>query len=177
MTWLHFRLREREFSLRRAGPSDATGIVEIEQQGAGESGVGFALRQVRRLITNPRAGSWVAVSGTAGDPGQDAHDPAAPAVAGWACVLYRRAGAGVSARLYSVGVHAACRGAGLGRTLVVRVLEDARSKHARAVSLEVREGNTPALRLYESLGFTWTEVVPDYYTPGVHGVRMRLALR
>lgn len=42
---------------------------------------------------------------------------------------------------------------GLGRALVVRVLEEARARGASEVHLEVRSGNRAAIALYRSLGF------------------------
>jgi GNAT superfamily N-acetyltransferase len=45
------------------------------------------------------------------------------------------------------------RGRGLGRALVSRIIAWARSRNAEAVILDVTCGDTPAMRLYSSLGF------------------------
>ena len=45
------------------------------------------------------------------------------------------------------------RGSGLGRALTETVMERARERGCRRVELDVNTENTPALRLYRSLGF------------------------
>lgn len=52
---------------------------------------------------------------------------------------------------------------GLGRKMMDAMLTYASSSHATAVSLEVREGNHPARRLYESYGFAAEAVRRGYY--------------
>jgi ribosomal protein S18 acetylase RimI-like enzyme len=51
-------------------------------------------------------------------------------------------------------VRDSARGTGLGRALTVAALDRARARGCRRVELDVNTENTPALRLYESLGFT-----------------------
>jgi [ribosomal protein S18]-alanine N-acetyltransferase len=53
---------------------------------------------------------------------------------------------------------------GLGRRLMRHVLEDAAKHGARRATLEVRESNVAARRLYEGLGFSVTARRPKYYT-------------
>jgi ribosomal-protein-alanine N-acetyltransferase len=53
---------------------------------------------------------------------------------------------------------------GIARGLLRHVLEDARAAGARKATLEVRESNVAAIRLYESLGFTLVARRPRYYT-------------
>jgi ribosomal protein S18 acetylase RimI-like enzyme len=50
-------------------------------------------------------------------------------------------------------VASSARGSGLGRALAQAVLDRAAARGCRRVELDVSEGNLPALRLYESLGF------------------------
>ena len=52
-----------------------------------------------------------------------------------------------------VGVAPPHRGAGIGEALMRAVLEEARTRGLREVSLEVLVQNEPAIRLYEKLGF------------------------
>jgi ribosomal protein S18 acetylase RimI-like enzyme len=52
-----------------------------------------------------------------------------------------------------VWVAADARGCGIGRALMSRVVAWARARGARCVALEVTIGDTPAMHLYESLGF------------------------
>jgi ribosomal protein S18 acetylase RimI-like enzyme len=51
-------------------------------------------------------------------------------------------------------VRDAARGSGLGRALTLAALDRARARGCRRVELDVNTENGPALRLYESLGFT-----------------------
>ena len=53
----------------------------------------------------------------------------------------------------NIAVHPSVRRRGIGRTLLARVLDDARQRALRLVVLEVRPSNAEALALYESFGF------------------------
>ena len=55
------------------------------------------------------------------------------------------------------------QGEGLGRALVVHLLERAQSLQAGSVFLEVRPSNMVAYKLYESVGFNEIGVRRDYY--------------
>ncbi len=59
-----------------------------------------------------------------------------------------------AAELVYLGLAPKVRGIGLGRGLVTLALDSAARRGARQVILAVDEGNTPALALYRSLGFT-----------------------
>ena len=52
---------------------------------------------------------------------------------------------------------------GVGRALTLAMLERARERGAAFLTLEVREGNLPARRLYESCGFQRVAVRKNYY--------------
>ncbi len=68
------------------------------------------------------------------------------------------------AHLTKVTVRADRRGEGLGRALMVFLLDEARRLGATTVRLEVRESNLPAQRLYRTLGFRKVGVRKGYYT-------------
>lgn len=52
-----------------------------------------------------------------------------------------------------MGVRAACRRRGIGRRLLAECLRNAKNYGLEKVELEVFEGNTPAIHLYEAFGF------------------------
>lgn len=55
------------------------------------------------------------------------------------------------------------RGRGYGKKLLTALLEEGTRMGANAFTLEVRISNTPAIRLYESLGFVSEGVRPGFY--------------
>ena len=67
------------------------------------------------------------------------------------------------AQVAELGVHPDFRRRGLGRRLASEALEEARARGCSAATLEVREGNEAARRLYESLGFVTVGRRPKYY--------------
>lgn len=76
------------------------------------------------------------------------------------------AGANVAAReahIMTVAVDPDWRRHGLASWLLVALLAEARTRGAEAATLEVRESNTAARRLYEEFGFVSSGVRPGYY--------------
>ena len=63
----------------------------------------------------------------------------------------------------NVAVAAEHRRRGVGRLLVEDMLSDARAKRLAFLTLEVRESNTPARRLYEKTGFRVAGRRKNYY--------------
>ncbi len=59
----------------------------------------------------------------------------------------------------NVGVAPEHRGFGLGRALVLKALDGFRKARIRRVYLEVTADNTPAVRLYRSIGFRLTRTM------------------
>ncbi len=52
---------------------------------------------------------------------------------------------------------------GVGKQLLLRLLEEARAKKYRVFTLEVRVSNKPAIALYEQLGFVKEGIRKDFY--------------
>ena len=63
----------------------------------------------------------------------------------------------------NVMVRAGHRGNGIGRRMLEELLECGRKLGATDFTLEVRVGNEPAIRLYESLGFVREGIRPGFY--------------
>jgi len=77
------------------------------------------------------------------------------------------AGARVVARtwLEALGIVPTARRRGVARLLLGRVLDEARARVSRAVTLQVHVSNAPARRLYESLGFIATRRLLGFTLP------------
>ena len=124
----------------------------------------FNPRQIHSLLKNPRASIVLAR-----ENGR---------IVGWAVGLFRRHPSGrASGRLYALSVHPDFRGCGLGARLAKTVLNQLRRRGAQSACLEVRTPNPAAQHLYERLGFHPAGSLPDYYGPGLHGLRMRKSFR
>ena len=67
-------------------------------------------------------------------------------------------------QILNVAVSADMRRRGIGRRLIQEMTALGISRGLRFFTLEVREGNLPAICLYEGLGFRKTGRRPDYYT-------------
>lgn len=77
-----------------------------------------------------------------------------------------------------MAVTEASRGTGVGRALLARAIEEARASGARRLYLETNRRLTPAIRLYESMGFQ--HLPPERVTPSEYSranVFMELELR
>jgi len=75
---------------------------------------------------------------------------------------------GGESHILNLCVRAGARGQGLGRALLVHLLEVAREHRADTALLEVRPTNRAALGLYEAMGFNEVGVRRGYY-PGREG--------
>jgi [ribosomal protein S18]-alanine N-acetyltransferase len=77
--------------------------------------------------------------------------------------------------LANVAITPRLRGKGLGRLLMTRVIEVARTRGVEALYLEVRVSNAPAADLYQSLGFTEVGVRKGYYDDPKEDARIMMA--
>ncbi|MGY4858014.1 tRNA (adenosine(37)-N6)-threonylcarbamoyltransferase complex transferase subunit TsaD [Cryobacterium sp. AP23] len=79
--------------------------------------------------------------------------------------------------IQTIAVAAEARGQGLGRVLMLTLINEARKRGARETFLEVRADNPGAQHLYRSLGFEDLGVRRGYYQPdNVDAIVMRLAI-
>lgn len=74
--------------------------------------------------------------------------------------------------ILNVAVDPDIRGAGVGRLLVEKVLEECRCNGASFVSLEVRESNFSAIGLYRKMGFAEMGRRKRYYENGEDALMM-----
>lgn len=143
--------------------ADLAGILCLEDMCFTATQERFCRRQVRGLLQNPRATVLVARNRQAVSPGD---------IVGWTSTLVRHDRAGLTGRVYALGVHPAMQGKHIGQRLLERGIERLIEQAPRRLVLEVRQGNHAAIHLYEKLGFVSEQFLPDYYGQGRHGHRM-----
>lgn len=95
-------------------------------------------------------------------------------VVGNAVLLHRRNS--TQARIYSLIVHPDCQGRGIARTLLDSVECAAMARGCRALCLEVRADNAPALRLYQKAGFQVVRQITGYYQDHATALRLEKSL-
>jgi len=144
--------------IRIATPDDIPAIEEIEKS-CFPADRRTSPRALRHSFKSPIQSVWVAVSG------QDA----AGAMVLW---HYPR-----SLRIFSVAVLPAYRGGGTGRRMMEEAFALAKKAGCTAVTLEADKSNRVLTGWYEKFGFEIKQTLRDYYSPGRHAVRMRLALK
>jgi ribosomal-protein-alanine N-acetyltransferase len=104
-----------------------------------------------------------------------AHRPDSATLDAYAGMLMPRGS--TEADIQTIAVAPAARRSGLGRTLMLQLIHDARQAGVRELFLEVRADNPPAQALYESLGFERIGVRTGYYQPdNVDAIVMRLSI-
>lgn len=94
-------------------------------------------------------------------------------VVGYAGIVKR----GESGDVLTISVAKSHRRKGIGRELLRRIIDWARTNSCEAMMLEVRVGNEEATPLYNSFGFIEISRRPDYYGPGENAIVMRKELK
>ncbi len=74
------------------------------------------------------------------------------------------------ADVQNIVVNRLFRGQGIGRELLLELINDLAKREVKTVFLEVRPSNHRAVSLYQSMGFKCIQKRRDYY-PGVNDVR------
>lgn len=157
--------------IRRATLDDLDAIMQLESSTFGADA--WSRATMRAELGSSHA-YYLVAEAVAGDAGESRHPDAA--IAGYAGLL-APAGSG-QADIQTIAVAPRARRRGLGRALVVALLDEARSRAAHEVFLEVRADNPNARDLYTSLGFEQIAVRPKYYQPeGVDAQIMRWVVR
>lgn len=77
-----------------------------------------------------------------------------------------------SATICQICVNPVFRNRGLGSQMMNEVIKDCRANKVRNITLEVREHNDAAIKLYEKFGFKKVLIKESYYTNGDNAVYM-----
>ena len=150
------------WQLRRAGLDDLESIMAIESSVFGSDA--WSSSMMRAELADPNGYYLVAFP-----PGDSTR---VDAYAG-----LRSPRGQPQADIQTIAVVESARRSGLGRVLMLRLIEEARDRGAAEVFLEVRADNPGAGALYELLGFDHIAVRPKYYQPdGVDAIIMRLTI-
>ena len=77
-----------------------------------------------------------------------------------------------SATICQICVNPVFRNKGLGSQMMSEVIKDCRANKVRNITLEVREHNDLAIKLYEKFGFKEVLIKEKYYTNGDNAIYM-----
>ncbi|WP_201276667.1 ribosomal protein S18-alanine N-acetyltransferase [Marisediminicola senii] len=147
------------WQLRRAGVDDLDAIMVIENASFG--GDAWQPAGMRSELANPQCYYVVAVR------------PETPDVVEAYAGLFAPRGADDS-EIHTIAVAESARRQGLGRTMLLRMIDEARERGASRMFLEVRADNEGPRRLYERLGFERISRRAAYYPDGMDAIVMRL---
>ena len=67
------------------------------------------------------------------------------------------------ADMMNIAVHPDCRRQGIAAALIEELVSRLKERRSHILRLEVRESNTPAIALYNSMGFTQLGIRKNYY--------------
>lgn len=147
-----------EYLIRTAVGSDLPGMLVLEKQFPGDR---LSPRQFQYHHTRPSSLLRSALR----------HGE----LSGYALTLLRADSP--AARLYSIVVAPAARGAGLGRRLLIDAEQVALDAGAVELRLEVRADNLAAIALYRAQNYHQFRRWPDYYEDGEAALRFCRDLR
>ncbi len=143
-----------ELILRDFRPEDLEAVYRLDQS-CFEEGIAYTRGQIRAFLAREGAIALVAEAEGGG-------------------LLAFAIGhvAGARGHLVTIDIAASERGRGLGRRLLFELKSQMAAAGARDVRLEVDRRNIEAIRFYERMGFRAVRALPDYYGPGLDGLRM-----
>lgn len=143
----------RSPSIRAALLSDVDRLLALETDSFASDRI--SARSFRRFVRSGTAALRVICEGAD--------------ILGYYLLLFRaKSGA---ARLYSIAVDGRHRGRGLAAALLADAERAARRRGRSRLSLEVREDNGAAIRVYERLGYAFAGRIEDYYADGADARR------
>lgn len=140
--------------VRNAAPSDVEELLALERAAFGDDAW-------TRTAVHDELATATRVALVAGDP-----------PLGWASVLV----AGDDADLTRIGVHPQARRTGCATALLTRAHDEARSRGATRMLLEVSPWNQAAVALYTADGFALVATRTAYYADGSDALVLERAL-
>ncbi len=149
---------KEKFIIRRMTPEDLPGVLTVERACFTEP---WSEASYRAALLQPYTTYYVAeavVADLVPAEGTQSLTAAGSRIIA-TCGLYNLAGEG---ELTNVAVLPGWRGLGISRRLLERLFEESEDEIGD-YTLEVRAGNLPAIRLYESFGFTAEGRRPGFY--------------
>jgi ribosomal-protein-alanine N-acetyltransferase len=137
--------------IRSANIEDLNNIELIEQEFGADA---FSRRSLRHLILSNNIVLVIDLGGV---------------LVGYLIALLRKDSPKV--RLYSIIIHSEHRNKGYAVELIHFLERESKTLGKGLIGLEVREGNYPAISLYDSCGFLRGEKVPGYYPDGETAIK------
>lgn len=143
-------------TVRYANVNDLTKINEIEKECFTIEA--FSEQQLLLLLHNPDSISLVAQVGKE--------------IVGFIIGQIRFLKGMKIAHIYTIDVAIKHRRKRVGETLLAEIEQLFIKEGAKVCYLEARQNNIAALELYKKQGYTVVERLSDYYSEGLHGVRL-----
>jgi ribosomal-protein-alanine N-acetyltransferase len=129
-------------------PGDFAALYAVEEL-CFEPPFRFSRSYMRQLIESPESATWIAEDGAE--------------LVGFSIVEWSSDQEEPTAYIQTIEVHPAFRGRGIGAELLSRVETSARAAGVRMIGLHVDVENAPAIRLYESRGYSCEGREEHYY--------------
>ena len=123
----------------------------------------YTERQIRDLLKNPNVVALLAKF--------DAD------IAGFVISLVEDSGRAKLGHVVTIDVAAKHRRKGIGLTLLKEAEHALAQRNVQVIYLEVRADNESALQLYRKQGYVEKELLEDYYSAGIHALRLMKRLK
>lgn len=154
-------MAEMVISIWPANPDSLDELWRIERECFTEEA--YTKQQISSLLTDHTAIGLVAkVNGE---------------IAGFAIAAVEDFGSRSVGHIYTIDVAVKHRRKGVGIHLLNGIEAVLMKRNVKVAYLEVRANNQVARRLYETLGYRQVETIENYYSAGVHGLRMMKYLK
>jgi ribosomal-protein-alanine N-acetyltransferase len=156
-------------NVREATAGDLPRILEIERLAFPQP---WSLDSFKRELMLPFSRIMVAAQPPSAQAAHTAQAETRSEPAGFLC----RWLVADECHILNVAVHPEARRSGIAMALMAEVISEAKAKHIRLVTLEVRRSNVAARSLYRKLTFEERRLRTNYYGPGEDAIVMELHL-